>query len=305
MNKPPNKWLAVVLSLLANPLGLLYVGAPALAAALFVASLLVAALDVMQTGEQSAIRFATVLPWVFAVGAAVWSYRLAKRADPDAPRHWSSRWMGMIGLYVAIVVVVVGVRLFAYEPFRIPSTAMEPTLPIGSKIVVQKWGYGHYGTFGVTPFKRAISAPLERGDIVVFDFPKDPTQTYIKRLIGLPGDTVLYKDGRLTINGEPAERQAIGDYTLSDRAIDVNRFQEKLGKTQYEVVYFKAPRGELPQEAFPHKDQCQYAFYEIRCTVPLGHYFMLGDNRDNSMDSRIWGFVPADMVIGKVVATFK
>ncbi len=305
MNKHPNKWVAVILSVVANPLGLLYVGAPAIAAAVFLLTCLLAVLDFMQIGGDMALRpfMALVLPVV--VISAVVAYRRAARAGADTQRPWWSRWTGLLGIAVLYIVATMAMRIFLFEPFRIPSTAMEPNLPVGANIIVKKWGYGHYTSFGLNLGRTAITAPMARGDIIVFDFPRDPTQTYIKRLIGLPGDQVQYKAGRLSVNGVEASVRPVGDYRSSERNMELDRQRETLGQVEYDIARFKMARPTPVPLAFAHDDQCSFGYQELSCTVPQGHYFMMGDNRDNSADSRLWGFVPANLVIGKVVSVFR
>src|SRR5215471_15038771 len=183
------------------------------------------------------------------------------------------------------------------QPFIVPSGSMEPTLMIGDEIAAAKYayGYGRYSApFGVIPIKgRVLDSPPERGDIVVFALPRDPKQTYVKRLIGLPGETVQMKGGQLYINGERVERRPAGRVTVAVGGVQVpaTRYIETLPNGRaHDIV--KAQNGALDDtEVF---------------TVPPGHYLMMGDNRDNSLDSRVSpdeggvGFVPAENLIGRV-----
>jgi signal peptidase I len=199
------------------------------------------------------------------------------------------------------LVVTGGLMLFAGtaigQPFIVPSGSMEPTLMIGDEIAAAKYayGYGPYSApFGVIPIKgRVLDSPPERGDIVVFAKPGDTKQTYVKRLIGLPGDHIQMRAGRLFINGQEVERRAVARMTVAigGMQLPATKYVETLpnGRT-HDII--KAANG-------PLDDTEEFA-------VPPGHYFMMGDNRDNSLDSRVSpedggvGYVPAENLIGRV-----
>ncbi len=199
------------------------------------------------------------------------------------------------------LVVTGGLMLFAGtaigQPFIVPSGSMEPTLMIGDEIAAAKYayGYGPYSApFGVIPINgRVLDSPPDRGDIVVFALPRDPKQTYVKRLIGLPGDTIQMRGGELFINGKEVERSPVGRTTVVVGSVQVpaTKYLETLpnGRTHDIIKVASGPLDDT--EVFK---------------VPAGHYFMMGDNRDNSLDSRVSpeeggvGFVPAANLIGRV-----
>ena len=144
--------------------------------------------------------------------------------------------------------------------------------------------------------------PLARGDVVVFRYPADPSVDYIKRVVGLPGDKVVYRGKRLTINDEPVAVQGAGFYTDAElNYLRLPSFTEKLGTHNHQMMIVPAqPPVDLAQvRQFAHRENCEYNDDGFSCTVPAGHYFMMGDNRDNSQDSRWWGFVPDENIVGK------
>ena len=154
---------------------------------------------------------------------------------------------------------------------------MLPGIQIGAVVFVKKAGYGNYGTFGINAMKTQVTAPVQRGDIVVFHYPENPAVDFVKRVVGIPGDTLEYRDKQLFVNG----RRITTRKTADDE--DRETWQEQLDTTRYLVTHTKG---------IPGKD--------FQVSVPAGHYFVLGDNRDNSNDSRYWGFVPGDNLVGKV-----
>ena len=186
-----------------------------------------------------------------------------------------------------ILLIVLIFRSFVFEPFKIPSGSMIPTLLIGDFIVVNKYAYGL--RLPVANTKILSVGEPERGDVVVFRYPVDPRVNFIKRLVGLPGDTIAYRNKRLFINGEEITSQEQGLYSSSEvkcavpRA-DALRLQESLGDVTHDILVHLKSGGRDGQ-----------------WEVPEGHYFVMGDNRDRSNDSREWGFVPEDHMMGRAV----
>jgi signal peptidase I len=195
--------------------------------------------------------------------------------------------------------VVFVLRSFFFEPFRIPSGSMIPTLQIGDLILVNKYQYGvrlpviHTKVFD-------IGSP-QRGDVMVFRFPHNPSQDYIKRVVGIPGDRVEYVNRRLTINGTPVPTRPAERYFEEGRVQYYNQFIETLGGVEHRIILNDGPGVPIAQGfQHTHPQACQYSPPEaVTCTVPPGHYFMMGDNRDNSEDSRFWGFVPEENIVGR------
>lgn len=296
----PKKWIAVVLSILAAPLAFLYVGAPRWALLSFLAGLVVGTASFLAPGHQSPLLFglisvALTVLWIWR------AYRFAGERTFDEQRPWHSRWYGLVGVAVAASIVMVSLRVFLFEPFKIPSSAMIPALPVGANVMVQKWGFGYYGSMGHRLGHGAILAPLERGDILVFDFPVDPSQSYIKRVVGLPGDKIVYRDKHVLVNGVDGRGQELKDYLDDERLMYLKRYREKFGQQEHDILLREQAPARVPRGDLALPKECTDDGETLSCTVPAASYFVMGDNRDNSMDSRFWGFVPASAVIGKVV----
>jgi signal peptidase I len=218
---------------------------------------------------------------------------------------WWLDWTA--GLFPVIAVVFV-LRSFLFEPFKIPSGSMIPTLHVGDLILVNKF---HYGVrLPVINTKLTDGNPVQRGDVMVFRYPPKPSLDYIKRVIGVPGDEVAYLNKQLTINGQPITKAPRADFFEEDSMRYITQFEEKLplgtqptemmGARTHNLLNDKDRPSFIPgAEDFAFKDNCHYTVEGITCKVPAGHYFMMGDNRDNSLDSRYWGFVPEKNIVGK------
>ena len=208
---------------------------------------------------------------------------------------WWLDWTA--GLFPVIVVVFV-LRSFLFEPFKIPSGSMIPTLMIGDLILVNKF---HYGVrLPVVNTKVIANNDPQRGDVMVFRYPPQPSLDYIKRVVGVPGDEVAYLSKKLTVNGQPVPKTAQPDFFDPDTMRYGKQFQEQQnGKTYNTLNDTDRPAFVPGASGFPFKEQCRYSVEGVVCKVPAGHYFMMGDNRDNSLDSRYWGFVPEANIVGK------
>lgn len=205
-----------------------------------------------------------------------------------------------------VIATVFILRSFVYEPFQIPSGSMMPTLLVGDFILVEKFSYGIK-----EPVWQNTLIPTgspERGDVAVFKYPEDQRVDFIKRVIGLPGDRIVYKNKRLYLI--PAcEQKTCGDYKALDMTFLGNEkfkyepdmmqvYSETLGKVAHQILINPLRREQV--EAY--YQQTDVATYQYEWVVPEGNYFVMGDNRDNSRDSRFWGFVPERNLVGKAVA---
>ena len=208
---------------------------------------------------------------------------------------WWLDWTA--GLFPVILAVFV-LRSFLFEPFKIPSGSMIPTLLVGDLILVNKFTYGL--RLPVLNTKITEGTPPKRGDVMVFRYPPRPSQDYIKRVVGVPGDEVAYLNKRLTINGELVSKVPVADYFDEDTMQYFKQYEEVLGGKRHRILNDeRRPAFVEGATNFPFRDNCRYSVEGVVCKVPPGYYFMMGDNRDNSLDSRYWGFVPDENIVGR------
>jgi signal peptidase I len=201
--------------------------------------------------------------------------------------------METIRTIIYAILIALVVRTFAFEPFNIPSGSMKPTLLVGDYLFVTKWSYGysrHSFLMSWPAFAGRIGgAPVTRGDVVVFKTPSDNKTDFIKRIVGLPGDRIQVIGGILHINGKPVERKRIEDWTDSDGLVYVQYLETLPNGVIHHIV-------EASDEA--QLDNTK------EFVVPPGHYFGMGDNRDNSSDSRVFGFIPEENLVGRASFIF-
>jgi signal peptidase I len=229
---------------------------------------------------------------------------LTKGRAADAREPW---WVEYPKSFFPVLLIVFLLRSFVAEPFKIPSSSMRPTLDVGDFILVNKFTYGL--RLPILEQKIVPISDPQRGDVVVFRYPLNPSQDFIKRVIGLPGDTVAYQDKKLTVNGVPWMQQSAGTYSYLEalRFETLEQFSEAVPADGGARAHLAAVDRALPSvspgqvRAFAGRDNCVYNSdgSGFVCKVPAGQYFVMGDNRDRSDDSRYWGFVPDDHLRGR------
>ena len=228
---------------------------------------------------------------------AVW--RLKLRRMPEPPQK-KPLWVSFGAELFTVVALMFTCRIAVADWPRVPSGSMEPTLRVGDYLLVNHLAYGPRLPFTNTAIEWGRP---QRGDVVVFRYPQNVSEFYVKRLVGLPGDTVAFRDGAVSVNGAPFDVQTLGDGVASeDRGQWLVR--ETAGGASRDVKINPFVQGRLPLNlddpglAAHCRSERAGAW---SCTVPEGQYLMLGDNRDNSADSRVWGFLPHEQVYGKAV----
>src|SRR5882672_5830805 len=208
----------------------------------------------------------------FALADAVY---FAKHRGKDDKEPW---WIEYPKSFFPVILIVFLLRSFLVEPFKF---AYGIRIPLINKKIV------------------TIGEP-KRGDVMVFRFPEDPSLDYIKRVVGVPGDRIVYENKKLFINGVAQPRKQISDYLNRERIHYSAQFVETVNGVEHAILLEGDAPAAVPfTRPFPFRENCNYNSEGVTCTVPPGHYFMMGDNRDNSADSRVWGFVPDENIVGK------
>lgn len=250
------------------------------------------------------MNFALILFVALTVTGGIWlldALVLKRGRDKDAREPLLVEYAKS---FFPVILIVFGLRSFLVEPFKIPSGSMMPTLLIGDFILVNKYTYGI--RLPVINKKLVELNNPERGDVMVFRYPADPGLDYIKRVIGVPGDVVEYRNKQLSINGQPVRAANTGVYSYVGSGLNyINAmvYEEHLNGAGHNMMTEPGKPAVYPPQVadFPYRENCSYnADGEgFVCKVPEGQYFMMGDNRDASNDSRYWGFVPDKNIVGR------
>lgn len=269
----PKRWIAMLLAFVAPPLSMLYLRR-LLAAALYLIVLVAIAVGSFFWFPSLAPNYPAA---ALTIAAVIHAYRVSPNVTFDASRPWYSRWYGLLSAAITVASAIVLIRSFVVEPFRMPSVSMEPNVPQGSHVIVTKFGFGNYGTYGLRFMKTAPSVTIERGDLIVFDSVTENGVQFIMRVVAIADDQIEYRDSVLNVNGrtitQPSQRNDNGRDEVTER------------DERYSYRVFLDRR-------MPARDAVE--------SVAAGHVFVMGDNRNNSFDSRYWGQLPIKNVVGRV-----
>lgn len=231
------------------------------------------------------MNFTLLLVIALGITGVVWfGVRIAERIRGASPEDRNA-WLDILSSLFPVILVVLLIRSFVVEPFKIPSSSMLPTLKVGDFILVNKFEYGL--RFPLLDWRFTDGDAPQRGDVIVFEYPRDESVDYIKRIVALPGDRVAFRDRQVFVNGEKVPTTLEGQYVFrgsGGRMIRAKRYQERVPAHAYHVLY---------------TDEGQSREVSPAIRIPKGEYFVLGDNRDNSKDSRYWGTVPAENILGE------
>jgi signal peptidase I len=251
------------------------------------------------------MNFALILFLLTLITGVVWLLDRMVLARRRAAGAAEPAYVEYSKAFFPVLLIVFLLRSLVAEPFKIPSSSMRPTLEVGDFILVNKFVYGL--RLPIIEQKIVPVGDPKRGDVVVFRYPLNPSQDFIKRVIGVGGDVVEYRDKKLTVNGQPWVQSPDGTYSYLegayfetlDRDLETVGGAPDLGQHTISVNARKPPVDRSNVRPFAGRDNCDYNEQGFRCKVPPGQYLMMGDNRDNSDDSRYWGFVPDDHIRGK------
>lgn len=248
------------------------------------------------------MNFPLIMLILLVITGGIWlldHFMLRCKRAPDIHEPW---WVEYPKSFFPVILIVFCLRSFLVEPFKIPSGSMIPTLLVGDFILVNKYTYGI--RLPVINRKMMDVNNPKRGEVMVFRYPEDPSMDYIKRIVGLPGDLITYRNKQLIVNDIPVTMEAAGEYTYVESGLSYvysQRFTESLNEHGHTIIINPdVPGIQLSGvRQFPFQENCIYNHSEFTCKIPAGNYFTMGDNRDGSSDSRYWGFVPERNIVGK------
>ncbi len=225
----------------------------------------------------------------------------ALHLSPENPEIKAPLWLKFtLSDIFPVLFIIFLVRSFLFEPYEIPSGSLMPTNYVGDRILANKYAYGLR-----LPLTGHLLVPVsnpKKGDIMLFYYPPSPHEVYVKRVIGVPGDTISYKNKILTINGKLISKELLGTFldTSNSPPIPTQIFKEEIDGVKHSILnYPQAPNWFKEPTNFPQSNLCSFDSTGFTCTVPPENYFMMGDNRDNSLDSRYWGFVESKAIVGR------
>lgn len=300
----PKTWLAITFALILQPFTFLYVNKQKLfwGYMLLTICLMLVDINLHNNPPENTWYKDIYISWVLIVLCPIHAFIIVKNYDVQQKRSWYANWWAPLLCLSVVFTSLFCVRTFYFEPFSIPARSMSPSLKPGDQLVITKHGFGNYRYLGVQILKTEPTKKPNRGDIIVFQYPQSPQVDYVKRVIGLPGDRVIYRNKVIYLK-EPCPTPesesecpsfvAIDKTTVESYQGDLSLYEEKIGDKTYSVL-IDPQAGSLTNHYYPQEGTARDEWL-----VPEGHYFVLGDNRDNSLDSRFWGFVPKENIIGK------
>jgi len=285
MNWKPKGWIAILIGIVLQPFVFLYVNRPKLFWIYFTVSSVVIGIDfllLINMDADSVFKHVN-LSWIFFIICPIHAYKITKSYDENQPRNWYTRWWAIPSIYLSFFLPIFLCRVFLFEPFSIPSISMSPSINVGDHVIVKKWGFGGYSTYGIDVIDTGLSGKslVQRGKVYVFH-PPHSKSPFVKRLIGLPGDLIEIKDDAISVNGKILLSELVSN--LGKKTI----YREENETNSYLIQRF-------------HE---RFSSITSTITIPENNYFFLGDNRDNSADSRTWGTVSGDDFVGEVVYVF-
>lgn len=303
----PKGFIAILLGVLFQPFVFLYVNKFRLFITYLVLTALCYLLDIkIQASAGEADWYQGIyLTSVFIIICPLHAFWITKHYNADKKRPWFASWWAVTLIYLTVSAALILMRVFSFEPFTLPASSMAPQLDKGSQVLVSKIGFGNYRYLGYQISRSPMSAKVGRGDVVAFQYPKNPDYTWLKRVIGGAGDRIVYRNKTVYIQKACDEGADIcADFIPLEQSLvsqtesGLKVLQEVNDGKHYQILL----NENHPEQISHYFDQA--GSEKAEWIIPEDHYFVLGDSRDNSSDSRFWGFVPKDNVIGKVIYTW-